>query len=143
VLPESSGNAISIFETDLEVEFEEPRDYQEYLKKRQEAKEAEEAKQRRNISTSFSAPATSEVKKGYFESLGRGNSLIGTTNNDSQNIAEEKVSAESKEVDSSRNIVEDVGKWRFTYRLDSNGVKKLVKRVPLSRVSTTIQRTQR
>lgn len=48
VAPDKSSHAISVLDTDLKVDFEEPQDYQDYLKQKEEEKKIQELKHTEN-----------------------------------------------------------------------------------------------
>jgi hypothetical protein len=154
----SKGKAISIIDTDLNVDFDEPKDFKEYMAHKQlEAKILEEQKSAPSEivdltgdeivsngipiqnSPFFSASdelapgKSSPAKSNYFAKLGPGHKLKDKSENNSQQSAEseEKQSRYTLPQASSQTETVVKGQWKYIYSVDpKTQTKKLLKRVP-------------
>jgi len=147
VQPDTSGRAISVVDTDLKVDFEEPKDYAEYMKQKELEKSL-------NISPRGSpmnfksklfdvdddklpvespkmekpASATSE----YFQKLGSGHRLKDKTSPHMYR-AQTAPEVEEKKPEQPTIVTEVKGQWKYIYQVDpKTGMKKLQKRVKAS-----------
>jgi hypothetical protein len=157
VEPFSSKKAISIIDTDLNVDFDEPKDYKDYMEQKQrEAKMLEDQKSlltnlAPHVTSSSSIPVqnspffsggdelapgkSSPAKSNYFSKLGTGHKLKEKTNPESQ--ASENAELEEKQgrysLPQASYQTETVvkGQWKYVYSIDpKTKAKKLLRRVP-------------
>jgi hypothetical protein len=156
VEPKNPKNAISVIDTDLNVDFEEPKDYNEYMeqKKREEQESKQLASSFQDLDTAQSSAIpinspffagngeigpgkSSPAKSKYFSKLGPGHSLKEKGSNEPAIQNEEKVDEKSsagytlpRAVQAQTETVVK-GQWKYIYSIDpKTKVKKLVKRVP-------------
>jgi hypothetical protein len=147
VSPDGPGHAISVVDTDLKVDFDEPKDYNEYMEQKRKEKEFLDAmpllSQPLQAQTSITEspffseelPANkSSPKNPYFQKLGSsGYKLKDKTPAQDSKIAEDAQApaASGPATPQAETISVIQGKWKYIYEMDPKTKKrgKLIKRV--------------
>lgn len=119
VEPTNRCRAVCTIDTDINVDFEEPKDYPEYLARLEKER----------LAAAPVAPAAASAEsmdvdpKSYFDKLGTTGYKLNGRHEVKAPQAEEKPAA------GPRTETEVKGKWKYIYRVEPSGERKLIRRV--------------